>query len=416
MVERWRLLTASTSVRVTACQSLWCSTVLTPTHLAAAHAAYLAACLASAHPPDPAEAAVALLGGLLPDLDSPRSYVGRVLPPLSGWIERTFGHRTITHALLTQAGVGALAWWLLPGGFFMALMAGWLSHACADMMTPSGACWFWPARVRCVLPGNARYRMETMGNGELGFLLVMALACILLMPMAATGKGSAGLIRAALGNLEAARAEYDRDKGSYAFEVVVRGRDNATFADIAGRYPVRGPWRDTGLILDTDAGPVSLCTGSACDWYADHAALERAGRQDTTASTLAGALMPICTLEDRVAALAASGSVYLLGSVLAAGVAPAPPTLEVEGEQVRFVYAGPEMLARLKGKVLRDVNVVIQTRHAPGAEVAAPPAPAAPAAPALHPLLQRYWIDPAGADDGGDGRMPGGRYQGAGNP
>ncbi len=65
-----------------------------------------------------------------------------------------------------------MAWTLLPFGYFLALVAGWVSHSVADMMTPSGVAWFWPARGRCLLPGNPRYRMEAMGKGELGFLAV----------------------------------------------------------------------------------------------------------------------------------------------------------------------------------------------------------------------------------------------------
>ncbi|MBK1632648.1 hypothetical protein CKO31_18250 [Thiohalocapsa halophila] len=371
--------------------------MLVPSHLAAAHAAYLGACLATAQQPQPAEALVALGGALIPDLDSPQSYAGRVLPPFSGWIERNFGHRTVTHALLTQAAVGLAAWWLLPPGFFMALMAGWVSHSFADMMTPSGVCWFWPSRVRCVLPGNPRFRLDIMGGGELGFVIVMALASVLMMPLAATGKGSAGLIRAALGQLEAARQEYDRDKGSWAFEVELRGRDNATFADVSGRYPVRGPWRETGLILDTDDGPVSLCTGSTCDWYADHAAIERAGRQDTTATPVEAQVLPVGVLAGRVQPLTEQGSVYLLGSALVGpGVKPDPPTLEVAGEVLRFVYAGPAALERLRGRTLREVELTIQTRHAPGA-VVAEPAPPEPSAPEVHPLLRRYWVEPTAA-------------------
>ena len=52
-----------------------------------------------------------------------------------------------------------LVWFLLPFGFFLALVAGWVSHSIADMMTPSGVAWFWPRRVRCVLPSNERYRV-----------------------------------------------------------------------------------------------------------------------------------------------------------------------------------------------------------------------------------------------------------------
>ena len=368
--------------------------MLTPTHLAAAHAAYLGACVMTAHAPSPGEALVALGAAMIPDLDSPQSYSGRVLPPVSAWLERTFGHRTITHALLPQAAIGMLAWWLLPPGFALALIAGWVSHSFTDMMLPSGVCWFWPSRIRCVLPGNPRYRIQSMSGGEFGFLLVMALACVLLMPLAATGKGSAGLIRAALGDLEAARAEYDRDKGSWAFDLEVKGRNNATFADISGRYPVRGPWRDTGLILDSANGPVSLCTGSACDWYADHAALERTIRQDTTATPVEAPILTVGALVERVRPLTAKGDVYLLGSALVGpGVKPDPPALEVNGEVLRFVYASPAVLDQLATRTLREVELTVQIRHSPDTVVAAPEAPAA-APREVHPLLRRYWVSP----------------------
>ncbi|MCF7992156.1 MAG: metal-dependent hydrolase [Thiohalocapsa sp.] len=367
--------------------------MLTPTHLATAHTAYLLACVVAAHPPDPAEAAVALGAALIPDLDSAQSYSGRVVPPLSGWIERRFGHRTLTHSVLAQAAVGLLAWWLLPGGFFIALVAGWVSHSVADMMTPSGVCWFWPSRVRCVLPGNPRYRMEVMGGGELAFLIVMALGGMLLMPLAETGKGSAGLIRAAIGDLESVRAEYDAQKGSWAFDVEVKGRHNATFADISGRYPIIGPWRESGLILDTDRGPVSLCTGSACDWYADHAKLERTERQDTTARPVRAQLLSADAIADLARPLADQGEVYLLGVALAEGVRPKPPTLEVEGEAVRFVYADPALLERLRGRTLRDVELTIQVRHAPGA-AAMPDAEPEGRPVDIDPRLER-WLAPA---------------------
>jgi inner membrane protein len=118
--------------------------VLTPTHLVFAQTAYLAACVATAHPPSATEAAVALLGALLPDLDSRASYIGRVLRLTSDLIERHFGHRAFTHSLLVQVGAGALAWWLLPHGLAGALVVGWVSHAAADMLTPAGVAWSGP--------------------------------------------------------------------------------------------------------------------------------------------------------------------------------------------------------------------------------------------------------------------------------
>jgi inner membrane protein len=77
--------------------------LLTPAHLITAQTAYLGACVAAARPPVAAEALVALGAALIPDLDSRQSYPRRVLPPLSEWLERRFGHRSLTHSLLAQA-------------------------------------------------------------------------------------------------------------------------------------------------------------------------------------------------------------------------------------------------------------------------------------------------------------------------
>ncbi|NEX15233.1 MAG: hypothetical protein C1943_01010 [Halochromatium sp.] len=81
-----------------------------------------------------------MLGGLIPDLDTRASYIGRVLRLNSGTPERYVGHRTFTHSLLLQGIAGLLAWWLLPGGYALALIAGWVSHSWCDMMTKGQGC------------------------------------------------------------------------------------------------------------------------------------------------------------------------------------------------------------------------------------------------------------------------------------
>lgn len=49
----------------------------------------------------PAEAAPFLiLGSFLPDIDHERSFIGRILFPISYPLNRNFGHRNITHSLL----------------------------------------------------------------------------------------------------------------------------------------------------------------------------------------------------------------------------------------------------------------------------------------------------------------------------
>ncbi|MGV6815778.1 MAG: metal-dependent hydrolase [Thiotrichales bacterium] len=239
--------------------------MLTPTHLLTAQTTYFATCIAVGHAPQPAEALLALGAALLPDLDSRQSYLGRLLRPVSSWFEDSFGHRTLTHSVLAQIALGIAAYFTLPSGFFLAFVSGWVSHSIADMMTPSGVAWFWPSRVRCVLPGNARYRMEVMGKGEHWFLGIMGVAGVLLLPLASTGQNTTGLIRSAIGDIAKARQEYDARKGDYAFYLETTGKDNQSYADVSGSYYVIGPYQETGFLLETDEGTRSVCRATNCD-------------------------------------------------------------------------------------------------------------------------------------------------------
>ncbi|WP_043157375.1 metal-dependent hydrolase [Aeromonas diversa] len=97
----------------------------------------------------------ALLGGLLPDLDHPKSVLGQWLPFISRPLARLFGHRGFTHSLLAT---GLVLWGVqssLPGGpegVKKALLLGYLSHLLGDLLTPAGIPLLWPLRRRFALP------------------------------------------------------------------------------------------------------------------------------------------------------------------------------------------------------------------------------------------------------------------------
>jgi len=364
--------------------------MLTPTHLITSQTAYLSACLLVLHTPRPAEAAIAALACLVPDLDSRQSITGRLFPFISGPLDHWVGHRTATHSLLAQAAIGTAAYFLLPLGFFLALVAGWVSHSLADMMTPSGVAWFWPSRVRCVLPGNERYRMKVMGWGELAFAGIMAALGVVFMMLAQAGEGTGGLIRSAIGDITAAREQYDAEKGRNAWTLRIEGRDNRSFEDVDGEYQVRGPWREGGFIVEAEDGPRSVCRQATCDWYTDHAVLVRGQPEITTTTTVKADQITVKELQEALRQAEAVGQVLLTGEVMAKGVKAAPPTVEVAGETVRLVYAVPEALAALPA-VLRGVELTAQVRHAPG--VQPPPLELGTVrASTLDPLLSR-WVE-----------------------
>lgn len=211
--------------------------MIAPTHIITAQTAYLAVCLADV-PPVLGEAIAAIACGFLPDLDKRQSIVGRLFPMSSEPLDYHIGHRTLPHSLLFLSMLGLTLWYALPFGWWLAVMAGTTSHVIADILTPTGVELFWPSKARAVLPGNSRYRFEAMGWPELGFAVVMGLIAIPLLQLARAEEGTGGIIKSALGDIASARKDYDALKGANAWTLRIKGRDNRSYSDIGGEYPV----------------------------------------------------------------------------------------------------------------------------------------------------------------------------------
>ena len=366
--------------------------MLAPTHIVAGQSAYLAACLAVGHAPTLPEAWAAAACALAPDLDMRQGIVGRLFPFLSEPIEYRFGHRTLTHSLLLTVALAVLLWPLLPFGWWLAVVAGFASHAVADMMTPAGVCWFWPARWRCVLPGSERYRMAAMGWGELVFAVVIGAAAFPLLSAAQTGQHAGGWIKAAIGDVSAARARYDAEKGRSTWTLRIEGRDNRSFADIGGEYLVIGPWGESGFLIETPEGPRAACRAASCDWYADRAAAIEGEAETVTVMPLHAERATAAGFLDALERLEASGAVYVSGTLRGRGIEPAAPSVDVTGERVSLYYASPEVLRERLSGALGAVSVVAQVRHAPGATV--PPVTLAEVSPAaVVPEGLRKWME-----------------------
>ncbi|MFT8243797.1 metal-dependent hydrolase [Roseomonas sp. BN140053] len=102
---------------------------------------------------NPASLALAVLGGLLPDIDHPKSWVGQKVRPVSDIIGKVFGHRGITHSLLAVAGCCLLLLREdLPRAWLAPVVVGYLSHLAADLLTPGGLRLAWPIKGTYALP------------------------------------------------------------------------------------------------------------------------------------------------------------------------------------------------------------------------------------------------------------------------
>lgn len=103
---------------------------------------------------------------LLADIDHTRSPIGKAFYPVAKWIDRKYGHRTVTHSLLfflVVVGIVGIAESILSKGrVFTGITAlAYFSHLLFDMCTRQGIPFFMPfTTARCVLPGNPQLRLS----------------------------------------------------------------------------------------------------------------------------------------------------------------------------------------------------------------------------------------------------------------
>ena len=107
-----------------------------------------------------------ITGSLLPDIDHPKSWLGRRIPFVSIPLSSLIGHRGATHSMIALIVVQALVlvsillWkgehgvWLAP--FLTGLGIGYASHLLADWMSNTGIPLLWPNRRRFAAPITVR--------------------------------------------------------------------------------------------------------------------------------------------------------------------------------------------------------------------------------------------------------------------
>lgn len=93
-------------------------------------------------------AGVAGLAALLPDIDSPDSWIGRAVPVLPRVLKTAVGHRGVLHSLVGMAFVTLLFsfWFRHENIAYLALpfLVGYLSHIGVDALNPPKVPLLWP--------------------------------------------------------------------------------------------------------------------------------------------------------------------------------------------------------------------------------------------------------------------------------
>ncbi|QKY69436.1 metal-dependent hydrolase [Lentibacillus sp. CBA3610] len=109
------------------------------------------------------------LAGVIPDLDDHKSKVGKVLLPLAYFLNKTFGHRTITHSLLFAFLAGIILYLFTDPWIWLAAFAGIMAHSLGDMLT---------GKVRFFYPAQKSFGIST---SPLMFNMIGRLTAILLL-------------------------------------------------------------------------------------------------------------------------------------------------------------------------------------------------------------------------------------------
>lgn len=134
---------------------------------------------------------ITLFASLLPDIDHTRSLIGKTFLPVAKYLDRHFGHRTVTHSLLFYGG--CLLMVLAASRFFavenitLIFAFAMASHLIFDMMTVQGVPLFYPVRNPCVLGGNPELRLSGKTNAEVVVFAIFLLMLYFCFPLFTNG-------------------------------------------------------------------------------------------------------------------------------------------------------------------------------------------------------------------------------------
>lgn len=114
-----------------------------------------------------------ILGSTIPDIDYPGSYVSELCPPLSSWINKKHGHRSITHSIYWSLLLGVLCFVETK---LLTLWIGYTTHILLDLFTYTG--------VKLLYPWNVSFTMfngpvETGKKTDKVLAFIFAVLCIL---------------------------------------------------------------------------------------------------------------------------------------------------------------------------------------------------------------------------------------------
>jgi len=198
---------------------------------------------------NPAIAFFAVLGALLPDSDTEKSFIGRLFPPLSAYLERKLGHRQATHSLLALAllslvsaplAIVHLYWWV-------ALLSGYFSHLIIDTINKSGVPLFYPSSIRAVMPKPEKWRIQVGSKAEIIIFTITSILVFLLLPINRVGLFKS--LHYIIKDTPSAVADYRSWADEYIVYANVEGTFNISQKPIVSQFEVLGIENKNSLVV-----------------------------------------------------------------------------------------------------------------------------------------------------------------------
>ena len=145
------------------------------------------------------------IGSLLPDIDHPKSTVGKLFLPISIYLNKKVGHRTLTHSLLVWVPLNLIGLYFYKPLFFITMGA--ISHLVLDSWNVSGVMLFNPFSEKLFVLAGRNYRIRSGSRPEL-ILITIFLFMSLVMGHINTLGGARIIIQTTMASYNMAYENY----------------------------------------------------------------------------------------------------------------------------------------------------------------------------------------------------------------
>ena len=205
---------------------------------------------------DPLLLGLSIIGSQLPDIDTTTSTIGKILFPISSWIEDRYPHRSITHSFLATAVITVVSFlvtYFLLGDInwkiAIALPLGHLLSCFSDTFTKQGVQLFYPDPAWAISVSNPRRRLKTGGAGEL-WVLGIAIALLTFGIYLANDGGITQKVSQNLGLRDGIVRIYNENAATNKVYAQIKGYWASDRTPVDGKYLIIGNEGNEFIVTD----------------------------------------------------------------------------------------------------------------------------------------------------------------------